>query len=120
MKACKIQSDECKYFKHAVESGNAGVPSHDKIPQRKGRAVLQRLDLTNAKRYAPPDVMIYHETTQNRIKGFLDRGRGQSHSCAMAYGLDVALRVVLVWCWDRHIERHPSETCPFDFPFDVP
>ena len=74
MKHAKNLNDEGKAFRHAVESGNAGVPAQEQRSLPTGRAVTQRLDLTVAKRYAPPDVMLYHETTQDRIKGFLDRG----------------------------------------------
>ena len=120
IKNAKNLNDEGKAFRHVVDSGNAGVPAQEQRSLPTGRAVTQRLDLTVAKRYAPPDVMLYHETTQDGIKGLLGRGRGRSHSCSMAYGLDVALRVVLVWCWDRHLERNPGQTCPFDFPFTLP
>ena len=76
MKNAKNMNDEGKAFRRAVESGNAGVAAQDQRPLPMGRAVAQRLDLTVATRYAPTDVMLYYETTQDRIMSFLDRGRG--------------------------------------------
>ena len=119
MKTSKGKREEGRAFREALESGNAGVPALSKAKVHVGREVKQRLDLTTCKRYTPPSTVLFHDTKANRIRGYYGPDR-ISHGCQLSYGLDIAIRVVLEWCWARHIDFHPDQTCPYIFEFELP
>ena len=79
-----------------------------------------KLNLRNAKRYAPRDVLLFHDPLMSRIRGYMDKGRGQSHGCNLSVGQDVACRVVLQWLWAQHLKRFPHEECKHDLSYELP
>ena len=115
----RVNADR-RTFRQAVQRGQAGVPAPaDESQMRVGRHV-PTLNLTNAKRYLPPNCILHHDTQYDRIRGFYHiGGKRPSHSCNLSFTQDVALRVVLVWCWEQHINFFPDAVCPWDFPYEL-
>ena len=85
-----------------------------------GKNVKQKLDLSKAKKYAPPNATLFHDPRFHRIRGcYRIGGYRETHGCALSVGQDVACRVVLTWLWNHHVKLHPKEKVPFDFPFTL-
>ena len=107
---------EGKAFRHAMASGNAGVGSSSSSAsssKTKGK-VADKLNLEKANRYKPPETLLFHSSTEYRIRCFVGPtriGRG----CSLSVGMDTAIKVTLKLAWDVWLKLHPTETCPWDF-----
>ena len=119
-KALQRQKHDSKTFRQQLYSGNAGVPAPSADDVSVGS--LQRktkLHLRTAKRYAPRDVLLFHDPVANRLRGYMDKARGPSHGCSLSVEQDVACRVVLKFLWDQHLKRFPDEVCPHDLSYVI-
>ena len=70
-----------KAFRHAVNTGNAGLPAPpdpDYGPVI-GAVLGGKLTLIKAKTYLPPQCVIFHDPRESRIQGY----RG-THGCAFS------------------------------------
>jgi len=110
-----------KAFREAIEHGHAGVPAQSSSAgSSKSRVCHQKLNLTNVKKYAPPNSQLFHDPTQDRIRGYYHiGGRRPSHGCSLSFGIDVACRVVVDWLWVQHLQHHPKAIKPWDFPYTI-
>ena len=102
-----------------MASGGAGV---DALPQENATRTekfAQRLDLVSARVYLPPGSHMAHEPRFSRIGGYSTANGKHNHRCQLSYGVDVAVRVVLVWLWKQYLEAHPQEKCPYEFPYTI-
>ena len=114
------QKKDNKTFRQQFYAGHAGVPAPP-ADDPCGPALTRKtkLNLRTAKKYAPKDVLIYHDPVENRLRGYMDKGRGPSHGCNLSLGQDTACRVVLTFLWGQHVKRFPDEVCPHDLSYDL-
>ena len=117
-KAVARRVAEGKAFKAALDTGNTGVSV---LPDQKaGRSKNTRekkLNLNSARKYKPvtkPAGVLFHDPNTQRIRAYyMYKGTRKSHGCQLAYGQDVALRVLLKWQWSQHERRYPNDKCPW-------
>ena len=101
---------DAQTFRNAVQAGEAGVPKRQEGgssasssgPAQKTLTIAKtiKLDLNKAKKYKPDRAVLHHCPYSQRIRGFCEwLPSRDSHGCSLAYGQDVACRVVLSWLW---------------------